>query len=81
MASHVLSGEHPSRRRPSHYKTSFRWKLTRRQEEIAALMRSGRTDTEIALAVQLSLDGVKYHVKEILRKQSLSSRRELAAAA
>lgn len=65
--------------RPSHYETHFQWALTPRQQQIARLISSGHTDAQIATALGLSLDGAKYHVKEILRKRRASSREAAGA--
>lgn len=66
--------------RPSHYATRFQWTLTPRQQQVAGLIGSGHTDAQIATALGLSLDGAKYHVKEVLRKRRVSSRHAAAAA-
>jgi DNA-binding NarL/FixJ family response regulator len=66
--------------RPSHYETRFQWTLTPQQQQVAGLISSGHTDAQIATALGLSLDGAKYHVKEILRKRRVSSRQSATAA-
>ncbi len=52
--------------------------LTPRQWEVLALIREGLTDREIALRLGISLDGVKFHVSEILGKLGVSNRNEAA---
>jgi DNA-binding CsgD family transcriptional regulator len=52
--------------------------LTPRQWEVLALIREGLTDREIALRLGISLDGVKFHVSEILGKLGVTSRNEAA---
>lgn len=66
--------------RPSHYRTSTKWHLTIRQEEIVELIAGRQTDWQIASRLGLSLDGARYHVKEILRKKGVESRRALFTA-
>lgn len=53
--------------------------LTQRQREVLALVARGRTNSEIAAALGISLEGVKYHVSEILARLGLASREEAAA--
>jgi len=52
--------------------------LTPRQWEVLALIREGLTDREIAQRLGISLDGVKFHVSEILGKLGVTSRNEAA---
>ncbi|HKS92659.1 MAG TPA: helix-turn-helix transcriptional regulator, partial [Tepidiformaceae bacterium] len=53
--------------------------LTPRQREVLALIASGRTNYEIAQQLGLTLDGVKWHVREILARLDVDSREEAAA--
>ncbi len=53
--------------------------LTPRQWQVLALMREGKSNPQIAESLGISLDGVKYHVSEILSRLGLSSREEAAA--
>lgn len=46
-----------------------------------ALVRRGLTNEEIAERLDISLDGAKYHVSQILSKLGVSSREEAAALA
>jgi DNA-binding CsgD family transcriptional regulator len=52
--------------------------LTPRQWEVLALLREGLTNEQIALRLGISLDGVKFHVSEILGKLGVTSRNEAA---
>ena len=52
--------------------------LTPRQWQVLALIREGLTDREIAQRLGISLDGVKFHVSEILGKLGVTSRNEAA---
>lgn len=51
---------------------------TPRQREVLDLMARGRTNTEIAGALGISLAGAKWHVSEILSKLNSDSREEAA---
>jgi DNA-binding CsgD family transcriptional regulator len=53
--------------------------LTPREWEVLALLREELTDQAIADRLGISLDGAKYHVREILSKLSVGSRHEAAA--
>lgn len=53
--------------------------LSRRQHQVLAGVRSGKTNTEIALELGLSPLTVKSHVQQALRKLSVSNRAEAAA--
>ena len=53
--------------------------LTPRQWQVLELLRLGLTNEQIALRLGISLDGVKFHVSEILGKLGVSSRNEAAA--
>lgn len=52
--------------------------LTPRQWEVLALLREGLSNEQIALRLGISVDGVKFHVSEILSKLGVSSRNEAA---
>ncbi len=60
--------------------TMRRYDLTPRQREVLALIAAGKTNAEIAEDLDISLDGAKYHVREILGKLGVESREEAAAA-
>lgn len=49
-------------------------KLTNREEEIIKEMTEGRTYKEIAEKLGISINTVKYHVKNIYRKAGTSSK-------
>lgn len=53
--------------------------LSERQREVLRLIAAGRTNPEIAAAMGISLDGAKWHVREILSKLGVASREEAAA--
>jgi len=52
--------------------------LTPRQQEVLTLVREGLSNREIADRLDISPDGVKFHVSEILGRTGLRSRREAA---
>jgi DNA-binding NarL/FixJ family response regulator len=53
--------------------------LTRREAEVLPLLQLGRSNAQIALALQVGVETVRTHVRNIYRKLGVSSRRELAA--
>jgi non-specific serine/threonine protein kinase len=55
--------------------------LTRREREVFRLLAVGQTDREIAAALYMSPRTVEWHVRNILAKFDLSSRREAVALA
>src|SRR2546426_12523147 len=52
--------------------------LTPREREVLALIRQGLTNEEIAQRLDISLDGAKYHVSQILSKLGVATREEAA---
>lgn len=56
----------------------FDYAWTLRQREVLRLIADGKTNTEIARELGLSLGGVKWHVSEILSKLNAESREEAA---
>ena len=52
--------------------------LTPREHEVLAFIRDGLSNEEIAGRLDISIDGVKYHVSEILSKLGVRNRREAA---
>jgi DNA-binding CsgD family transcriptional regulator len=52
--------------------------LTPRQWEVLQLLRESLTDPQIAERLNISLDGAKYHVSEILARLGVSTREEAA---
>lgn len=54
--------------------------LTARQEEVLRLLERGLTNTEIAAALGISLDGAKFHVSEIIGKLGVATREEAVEA-
>lgn len=57
---------------------AFERDLNPRQREVLALIAAGKTNAEIAEALDLSFYGAKWNVSEILSKLGLSSREEAA---
>src|SRR5439155_2547098 len=55
--------------------------LTPREREVLALLGHGLTNEEIAHRLDISLDGAKYHVSQILSKLGVATREEAAALA
>jgi DNA-binding NarL/FixJ family response regulator len=56
-------------------------RLTRREGEVLPLLQQGRSNAQIALALQVGVETVRTHARNIYRKLGVSSRRELAARA
>jgi DNA-binding CsgD family transcriptional regulator len=65
--------------RPAHYNTRYKFELSPRQRQVLDLISRGRTNAEIADSLGVSLDGAKYHVREILGKLGVDSREEAAS--
>lgn len=55
--------------------------LTHREQEVLGLVAEGATDKEIAIRLSLSLHTVKSHMRNILAKLQVNSRREAARLA
>jgi DNA-binding NarL/FixJ family response regulator len=53
--------------------------LTQREAEVLALLQQGRSNSQIALALQVGVETVRTHARNIYRKLGVSSRRELSA--
>lgn len=53
--------------------------LTSRQREVLALIAKGHTNAQIAEQLGVSLDGAKWHVREILSRLNVETREEAAA--
>jgi DNA-binding CsgD family transcriptional regulator len=53
--------------------------LTERQREVLDLVAKGYTNFEIAQALGVSLEGAKYHIREILTRLGVETREEAAA--
>lgn len=51
---------------------------TPRQREVFALLVRGRSNAEIAAELGVTLDGAKWHVREILQKLGVDSREDAA---
>ena len=53
--------------------------LTRREAEVLPLLQLGRSNAQIALALQVGVETVRTHARNIYGKLGVSSRRELSA--
>ncbi len=53
--------------------------LTGREAEVLPLLQQGRSNAQIALTLQVGVETVRTHARNIYRKLGVSSRRELAA--
>ena len=53
--------------------------LTRREGDVLALLREGRSNAQIALALQIGVETVRTHARSIYRKLGVASRRALLA--
>jgi DNA-binding NarL/FixJ family response regulator len=53
--------------------------LTRREAEVLPLLQRGRTNPQIAAALQIGVETVRTHARHIYRKLGVSSRGELSA--
>lgn len=53
--------------------------LTRREAEVLPLLQLGRSNAQIAVDLQVGVETVRTHARNIYRKLGVSSRRELAA--
>ena len=62
-----------------HYIRDSGQPLTRREGEVLPLLRQGRSNAEIALALHVGVETVRTHTRNIYRKLGVSSRRELVA--
>lgn len=54
--------------------------LTEQQERVLRLMARGRTNFEIAQDLDVTLDGAKYHIRQVFDKLGVDSREEAVAA-
>ena len=53
-----------------------RFDLTSRESEVLELIAAGKTNKEIADALFISINTVKYHVKKVYEKLQVSNRKE-----
>jgi DNA-binding CsgD family transcriptional regulator len=65
--------------RTRHYETAGKKGLTPRQREVLQMVAAGLTNPEIAERLGISLDGAKFHIREILARLEVDSREEAAA--
>jgi DNA-binding NarL/FixJ family response regulator len=54
--------------------------LTRREAEVLPLLQQGRSNPQIAIILQVGVETIRSHARNIYRKLGVSSRRDLAAA-
>ncbi|MEX1104234.1 MAG: helix-turn-helix transcriptional regulator, partial [Dehalococcoidia bacterium] len=54
--------------------------LTDRQKQVLRMVARGATNPEVAAALDVSLDGAKWHLREIFAKLGVDSREEAAEA-
>ncbi len=59
---------------------ALKFGLTRREEEISAFLSEGHSNGEIAEALQLSENTVRFHVSNILKKTGMKDRNEVSRA-
>ena len=52
--------------------------LSKRELQVAAFLKEGTPDANIAILLGISVDGVKYHVKNILKKTESQNRTQAA---
>jgi DNA-binding CsgD family transcriptional regulator len=64
--------------RPSHYSSRYKNELSPQQQRVVELIAAGKTNAEISQALGLSLDGAKWHVREVLAKLDVGTREEAA---
>jgi DNA-binding NarL/FixJ family response regulator len=55
--------------------------LTKREAEVLPLLQQGRSNAQIAVALQVGVETVRTHARNIYRKLGVRTRRELAATA
>ena len=55
--------------------------LTRRESDVLLLLRQGRSNAQIALALQIGVETVRTHARSIYRKLGVSSRHDLIVLA
>jgi DNA-binding CsgD family transcriptional regulator len=63
-------------RRPSHYRRRAVNRLTQRQRDVLELVARGHTNAQVAEELGISLDGAKFHVREILSRLDVATREE-----
>jgi DNA-binding NarL/FixJ family response regulator len=61
--------------------TAAAYVLTAREAEVLPMLQGGRSNAQIAAALQVGIETVRTHARNIYRKLGVSSRRELAAPA
>jgi DNA-binding CsgD family transcriptional regulator len=61
------------------FRSHYRVDLTPKQRQVLELVARGRTNFEIAQELGISLDGAKWHLRELFAKLDVDSREEAAA--
>ena len=56
-----------------------KWHLTRRENEVLSVLRTGAADKEIAAALGISRSTVSKHVENILKKMKVANRTAAAS--
>jgi DNA-binding CsgD family transcriptional regulator len=64
---------------PGSHNAAHRFELTHRQQQVIELLAHGKTNFEIAQELGISLEGAKYHVREMLNRLGVDSREEAVA--
>ncbi|MBN9494198.1 PQQ-binding-like beta-propeller repeat protein [bacterium] len=64
---------------PGSHNAAHRFELTHRQQQVIELLAHGKTNFEIAQELGISLEGAKYHVRELLNRLGVDSREEAVA--
>lgn len=78
VAPYIRSMTTPQTQIPMREMLQRDYAWTPRQREVLTLISKGKTNPEIADALGISRDGVKYHVSEVLSKLGSNSREEAA---
>ncbi|HKS90877.1 MAG TPA: helix-turn-helix transcriptional regulator [Tepidiformaceae bacterium] len=60
------------------FRSHYRVDLTAKQRQVLELVARGRTNFEIAQELGISLDGAKWHLRELFAKLDVDSREEAA---
>jgi DNA-binding NarL/FixJ family response regulator len=79
LASRGLQVTPGSTAEPAGAAVAGRELLTRREAEILPLLQDDRSNAQIAVALQVGVETVRTHARNIYRKLGVTSRRELAA--
>jgi DNA-binding CsgD family transcriptional regulator len=75
----TLSADHIIYRPLSREELELRYRLTRREVEVAAQLALGRTNAEVARSLDISVHTVRRHVERVLMRLGVQRRGEVAA--